>query len=398
MRQTQVCSSFSSPPSAPVEKKTPINPTVNRLFQRAVRAHAFPGGCVIAGTKNQIKIQQCFGNHSYDVDYPDRLDDAFDLASLTKIVGTTTAILQLQEQHKLKLSDKVVQYLPEFTGPNQVNRRLKATITIEDLLRHRSGLPESNPVDRMTNASQSARWSCLYQTPLEYYPRQKDIYSDLNFLLLGKIVERITHDNLGVYLNTNVFKPLKMDHTSFHPQERFCKIVPTYSRDQVGIVHDPVARCLGGVCGHAGLFSTAIDLQHFAEMILNKGYYQGSKILQEQSIQLLTQRDELLKDSTRYLGWDSAYRPSSSKMPRQFSAGLYCDAKAMGHTGYTGTSLWISQKQGVYVILLTNRVFENANPGQHARDRYWRQQITSAVWKSLGFRAENDLYHEPRRH
>jgi CubicO group peptidase (beta-lactamase class C family) len=324
------------------------------------------------------------------------MDDVFDLASLTKVIGTTTAIMQLQEQHRLRLSDKVVRYLPEFSGPNRLHEKLKATITIEDLLRHRSGLPESNPIDRMTHASQNTRWACLYQTPLQHYPRQKMLYSDLDFLLLGKIVERVSGQSLDAYLECHVFRPLKMHHTSFHPAEKFCKIIPTYSSEQVGIVHDPVARSLSGVCGHAGLFSTATDLQHFAQMMLNGGSYQGARILQEKTIRTFSRPDDLLMDSTRLLGWDSVYRPSATQMPRQFSAGFYSDANAMGHTGYTGTSLWISRKQGVYVILLTNRVFDNADPAHRPRDRYWRQQITSAVWRHLGFQKQNGVYHEPR--
>jgi CubicO group peptidase (beta-lactamase class C family) len=370
---------------------------ITQLFHRAILDHAFPGGCVVAGTKNRVVFQRCYGNHSYGIDYPDRLDDVFDLASLTKVIGTTTALLQLQEQHRLKLSDKVVRYLPEFSGPNRTHQQLKKTITIEDLLRHRSGLPEINCVDRMSNASQSARWNCLYQTPLINYPRQKVLYSDVNFLLLGKIAERVSGESLDCYLENHVFRPLEMHHSSFHPQEKFCKIVPTYSSDHVGIVHDPVARSLGGVCGHAGLFSTAIDLQHFAQMILNGGVYHGKRILQEKTLKLLAQPDPILADSTRFLGWDSAYRVSSPGVPRQFSAGLYCDSGAIGHTGYTGTSLWISQKQGVYLILLTNRVFKSETPSQRSRDRYWRQQIVSTVWKSMGFTKQNPLYHEPRQ-
>ena len=380
----------------PIAYGIPAPANLNSLFQQAIHDHAFPGGCVIAGTKNRIMVQRCFGNHSYGTDYADKLDDLFDLASLTKVIGTTTAIMQLQEQHRLKLSDKVDHYLPEFSGPTKLNRKLKATITIEDLLRHRSGLPESNPVDRMTHASQSARWACLYQTPLQHYPRRKMIYSDINFLLLGKIVERISGQSLDAYLDCHVFRPLKMTHTSFHPAEKFCKIIPTYSPKQVGIVHDPVARSLGGVCGHAGLFSTVTDLQHFAQMILNGGQYQGTRILQEKTLGIFSRHDDLLSDSTRLLGWDSVYRPSSTKMPRQFSAGFYSDANAIGHTGYTGTSLWVSREQGVYVILLTNRVFDNPDPSHRPRDRYWRQQITSAVWRNLGFQKQNGVYHELR--
>jgi CubicO group peptidase (beta-lactamase class C family) len=151
---------------------------------------------------------------------------------------------------------------------------------------------------------------------------------------------------------------------------------------------------VGGVCGHAGLFSTLNDLQHFAQMMLNGGRYKNTAFLKKETIEKFSRRDDVFTDSTRALGWDTAYRSDSLLPQHQFSAGYYIDANAIGHTGYTGTSIWISRKQGLYVILLTNRVFENADPTDHRRDRYWRQLITSAIWNNLGFTQQNALYHE----
>lgn len=367
---------------------------INYLFEQAFRGHAFPGGCLIAGTADHVILKQCYGYHTYQRKIPDRVLDRFDLASLTKVIGTTTAIMKLYEQHRLRLTDKVVDYLPEFSGPDLLHTQIKKTITIEDLLTHRSGLQDSIAADKMTACSLDQRWNCLFKTPLKFYPKRKTYYSDLNFILLGKIVERITCENLSDYLRDFVFYPLEMYHTGFTPKEDACSIIPTFSEDCVGVVHDPIARAMGGVCGHAGLFSSANDLQHFAQMIINKGRYQNTRFLQRETLDIFFQRDDVLSKSTRALGWDTAYNPEDSEIPHQFSAGYYIDANAIGHTGYTGTSIWISQKQGLYVILLTNRVFGNPDPTHQARDRYWRQKITSAVWKNLGFTQPNPLFHE----
>lgn len=367
---------------------------INHFFQEAFRDHAFPGGCLIAGTAKEVILKKCYGYHTYRKEIPDCVIDSFDLASLTKVVGTTTAIMKLYEQGKIHLTHKVIYYLPEFSGPNQLHTQIKNTITIQDLLTHRSGLQDPYPVDKMTCATQAQRWNCLFQTPLKYYPKRKEVYSDLNFILLGKIVERITGKNLDEYLRESVFSPLEMFNTGFFPHNKACNIVPTFSVDCVGVVHDPIARAMGGICGHAGLFSTANDLQHFSEMIINNGWYKNNEFLKKETLDLFFRRDDILQDSTRAMGWDTAYNPGHDETPHQFSAGFYSDANAIGHTGYTGTSLWISRKQGIYVILLTNRVFGNPNPTQHSRDRYWRQKITSAVWKNLGFTQQNPLYHE----
>lgn len=367
---------------------------INHLFQQAFQDHAFPGGCLIVGTTDLVISKKCYGHHTYKRKIADSTIDSFDLASLTKAIGTTTAIMKLFEQGHLHLSDKVVDYVPEFSGPNELHSQIKKTITIEDLLTHRSGLQYPFPVERMTNSTIEQRWKYLFQTPLKYYPKRKEVYSDLNFILLGKIVERITKQNLDNYLRISVFYPLEMMHTGFFPHEKTCTIVPTFSEESVGVVHDPIARAMGGVCGHAGLFSTANDLQHFAQMILNNGRYKNKLFLNKGTLDTFFERNTLLAHSTRALGWDTAYNPDDSETPHQFSAGYYSDPDAVGHTGYTGTSIWFSQKHGLYVILLTNRVFKNPAPTHRAADRYWRQRIASAVWKNLGFTQESPLYHE----
>ncbi len=385
---------FTANAMAKKEYQYEARENINQLFQQAFREHAFPGGCLIVGTADHVILKKCYGYHTYKKETQDTLIDAFDLASLTKVIGTTTAIMKLYEQNRLELSDYVVDYLPEFSGPNQLHTQIKKTITIEDLLAHRSGLKDPNPVDQMTCSTMGQRWNCLFQTPLKYYPKRKEIYSDLNFILLGKIVERITGMNLDNYLTTAVFYPLEMYHSGFFPHEKACYIVPTFSEECVGVVHDPIARAMGGVCGHAGLFSTANDLQHFTQMILNNGRYKNKSFLNKETLDTFFERDALLAHSTRALGWDTAYNPDDSEEPHQFSAGYYSDASAVGHTGYTGTSIWISRKHGLYVILLTNRVFANPDPSHQSLDRYWRQKIASAVWKNLGFTQQNPLYHE----
>ncbi len=371
-------------------------PSLKKTFNAAIKDHAFPGGCIAIGGHHQLYAQECFGYYTYDKKRLDKKTSEFDIASLTKVVATTPAIMKLYEEHKLNLDDKVVQYLPEFKGPTAHQTQLKATITIRDLLTHSSGLPADNYVKT---------WLALYQTPLEARPHERTIYSDVNFALLGKIVEKISGLNLNEYTHRFIFKPLGMNHTYFKPNLKHKKnIVPTeYSGEKHeffrGIVADPLARDFEDVSGNAGLFSTLQDLSIFAKMMLNNGVGPQGRFFKASTVHLYTTRAYSVKNSTRTLGWDTAYLEPNlnkpEKIQHQFTAGLYIDAEAYGHSGYTGTSLWISPKNGIFVLLLTNRVFPHISQKNQAPQRYWRQQIDSAAWEDLGFHKKNPLYVEP---
>jgi beta-N-acetylhexosaminidase len=373
---------------------TPIISSSNShyLFQKAIADHAFPGGCLAIGNRHTIIKEKCYGYFTYEKKSRDKTSSEFDIASLTKVIATTPAIMKLYEQHRLKLDDKVVHYLPEFKGPTPHQTLLKSKITIRDLLTHSSGLP----ADREVNS-----WWALYRTPVVAKRHQRTIYSDINFLLLGKIVEKISGLNLDVFTHRYIFKPLNMNHTLFKP-EVLKNIVPTAYLVKkheflCGVVNDPMARHFGGIAGNAGLFSTVHDLSLFAQMMLNQGLTPRGRLFKASTVRLFIARANIIKNGTRTLGWDTAYFPfAHHKIQHQFTAGLYADANAYGHSGYTGTSLWVSPRHGIFVLLLTNRVLHVPEKKMPRTDRYWRQQIDSAAWLDLGLHHKNCLYVEKR--
>lgn len=382
--------------------------SIQQLFDQAIADKAFPGGCIVVGTAQQIFLNHCYGYYTYARQKPDTPDSLFDLASLTKVIATTSAVMKLYEEGKIDLDDKVVKYLPQFTGPNFLQTKLKATITIRDLLAHSSGLPADAEINN---------WDDVYRTSLVIFPRRREIYSDLNFLLLGKIVEKVSGMSLDQYSNEVVFKPLSMSNTFFKPGKRYLsETVPTtfdFGTNEylVARVNDPLSQQLGEVTGNAGLFSTADDLAIFAQMLLNNGEYQGKQIFKPSTINLFTQRANIVFNSSRALGWDMAFVPysifshssrkhcklqSCKQSPSQFTAGLYIDDNAYGHTGFTGVSLWISPKYGIFVLLLTNRISPYLCDATQINEMYWRQRINSAVWENLGFTKKNILKEIPK--
>ena len=411
------------------------------LMQQAMADHAFPGACVLVGNRRHIIFKKCYGYHTYRGNVPSRLSDRFDIASLTKIVATTSAIMTLYDQHKLSLDDPVVKYLPGFIGPTPDATKLKKTITIRDLLTHVSGLPPDNFVNEVQGINNRKRWQLLLQTPLDQPPHTAMRYSDVGFLLLGKIVEKVSGQSLDQYASKHVFQPLNMQHTQFKPNHKTAgSLVPTLSNLPLGVVHDPIARALGGVAGHAGLFTTIGDLQHYAKTMLRGGNYNGKQVFQKNTVELFAKIDGRVPGSSRALGWDTVYattgdnrtpvcvnpeqqKPVYAKSrgwrsalarlgyvkaraddrspqcapPKQYTAGKYIDPHAFGHTGFTGTSMWISPQQNLYMIVLSNRVYPGVQTGGKRTDRYWRQQIASTVWHDLGFRRSNALYREPHR-
>jgi uncharacterized protein YbbC (DUF1343 family)/CubicO group peptidase (beta-lactamase class C family) len=274
-------------------------------------------------------------------------DTIFDAASLTKVVATTPAILLLIEEGKVKLDEAAQTYLPEFTG----NEREK--ITVRHLLTHTSGLrpgiPQKAP---WAGYAEGIKLACAEQP--EKPPGTAFRYSDVNFLLLGEIVRRASGEPLNEFAARRIFRPLKMDDTGFLPPPgRRAQIAPTEPAEGKmlrGVVHDPTARRMGGVAGHAGLFTTARDLARYARMLLNGGELEGARVLKPETVALMTrvQTPPEMKDR-RGLGWDM---DTSYSKPR----GAVFPAGSFGHTGFTGTSLWIDPGSRAFVILLSNRL------------------------------------------
>ena len=318
---------------------------IDHVVERGISAGGYPGAAVVVGRKGAAVWEKGFGRLSWSRDdapvVPERT--IYDLASLTKVVGTTTAIMVLFDQGKLSLDDPVSKYVPEFSGEGREN------VTVRLLLEHRSGLPAGRDLWRIARTPEEARQAVI-QTPLECAPGQCYIYSDLGADMLAFVAEAASGERLDKFLQDNVFGPLGMNDTGFRPADSLSgRIAPTEVNPPRGYplrgeVHDENAFALGGVAGHAGLFSTAADLSVFAQMMLNGGEYNGVRIVSDSTVALFTKRAA----GTRALGWDTCGGSGS--------CGKYLGEEAYGHTGFTGTSIWLDPDRDMFVVLLTNRV------------------------------------------
>jgi serine-type D-Ala-D-Ala carboxypeptidase len=321
--------------------------TINRVVERGIKAGGYPGASVVVGRKGAVVWQKGFGHLGWTKDAASVTADStiYDLASLTKVVGTTTALMILFDEGKLHLDDSVVKFIPDFTGGG------KDAVTIRQLLEHRSGLPAGRDLWRIAHSPDEAR-AAVIATNLEATPGTRYEYSDLGADMLGFVVEKISGQTLDQFLAARVFTPLGMKDTRFKPDASLRgRIAPTEINPPRGYplrgeVHDENAYALGGVAGHAGLFSTASDLAIFAQMMLNGGEFNGTRIVADSTVKLFTTRAR--GAGTRALGWDTC--------DGEYGCGTYMDEQSYGHTGYTGTSLWIDPDNRMFVILLTNRV------------------------------------------
>jgi CubicO group peptidase (beta-lactamase class C family) len=270
----------------------------------------------------------------------------WDMASLTKVVGLTTALMQLSQAGKVDLDAPVQRYIKEFQGPN------KERVTLRHLLTHSSGMPAWRPLYKETDSPDAAR-ALAVGTALDTVPGIRMVYSDLGAIILGQVVERVSGEKLDAYLARHVFGPLRMASTRYLPgRELLPRIAPTEydpwrQRHIRGDVHDENAYSLGGVSAHAGLFSTGHDVARFCRMLLGGGALDGVRIVSAETIRRFT----TVQDSTlsnRALGWET---PNGTN-----SAGHLMTRPAFGHTGFTGTSIWVDPSRDLFVILLTNRV------------------------------------------
>jgi len=319
--------------------------SIDRIVMRGINAGGYPGASVVIGRNGYAVYQRGFGKLGWTTSSGRVTADRsiYDLASLTKVVGTTTAAMVLFDQGRLDLNAPVSTYLPAFSGG------WKDSVTVRHLLTHRSGLPAGRDLWRIARTPDEARAAVL-STNLECKPGQCYIYSDLGADVLGFVIEAIAGEPLDAFLRDKVFEPLGMNDTFFRPADSLSyRIAPTEMAPPRGYplrgeVHDENAYALGGVAGHAGLFSTAADLSIFAQMMLNGGSYNGVRILSDTTVALFTHRAA----GTRALGWDTADGDGGS--------GKFLDSRAYGHTGYTGTSIWIDPERQMFVLLLTNRV------------------------------------------
>jgi CubicO group peptidase (beta-lactamase class C family) len=325
---------------------------IDHVMSRAIRAGGFPGGVVIVGRRGATALEKGYGTLGWsDKTKVVAERTIYDLASLTKVVGTTTALMILYDQGKIQLDEPVSKYLPEFHGGS------KDDITIRLLLEHRSGLPANRDFWRTAFTPEVMRHDVI-ATPLECEPGSCYIYSDIGADILGFVVEAVSGLGLDAFLQALVFDPLNMEDTGFKPHWTLrdhiapTELSPPRGYPLRGEVHDENAFGLGGVAGHSGLFSTASDLAVFAQMMLNGGELNGVRIVADSTVALFTARTSATETrdtrDTRALGWDTCGKDNA--------CGSRLSPRAFGHTGFTGTSLWIDPERDMFVILLTNRV------------------------------------------
>ncbi len=311
-----------------------------------MRRGAFPGAALAVGRRGDVVLEQGIGStgRGYDAQPVDPDRTVYDLASLTKVVGTTTAVMLLVEDGKMRLDDRVSSYLPEWGGGE------KDRVTIRDLLTHTSGLPAG--MDVPSGLSYEEGVLRAIRAPLQGRPGMRVEYSDVGFVVLFAAAERAAGEPIYRLLDRRVFEPLRMRSTGYWFGEgcRRCAGTARSHGDTFrGAVHDPISRRLGGVTGNAGLFSTAHDLARFAAMMANGGTLDGVPVLRASTIRQFTQRQP--GTGTRALGWDTPTRSGGA-------SGSRVSEHSFGHTGYTGTSLWIDPERGTWAVLLTNRTYD----------------------------------------
>jgi CubicO group peptidase (beta-lactamase class C family) len=344
---------------------------VDRVADDGLAARAFPGGVLAVGKDSALVHLRPFGRFSYDDGAPEvKADTIYDIASLTKVVATTTMAMILVDEGKLDVRKPVSSFIDSFRGG------AKDRVTVENLLTHSSGLEAWAPLYKEARGKDEFLQRVVAMD-LAYAPGTKAVYSDLGFFLLGEVLERVAGEPLDAFVTRRVFEPLGMKSTMFCPGPDLVACIPPTERDAWrgrlvrGEVHDENASALGGVAAHAGLFSTAGDLARFAQMLLNGGVYDHRRIVSRATIERFT-RPAGVPDSARAYGWDTPH-PASS-------AGDLLSPRAFGHTGFTGTSMWIDPDRNLFVILLTNRVHPTRD---NDAIRLVRRHVADAVVSGL---------------
>ena len=334
---------------------------LDRSLDAAVFDHAFSAAALLIGRGSTIVKQANFGEFTYDSGRELQSSDRFDMASLTKVIATTTAIMQLYEADKIDLYRPVADYLPEFGNGG------KEQITIWDLLTHTGGLIPFRPFYAQGVTTGKEVRERILNDSLAYSPGSESKYSDFGPITLAWMIERITGESFAEYTQNHIFQPLGMNRTGYNSIRKgaVSNAVPTEKdeyfrfRTLQGEVHDETAYLLGGTAGHAGLFSTAQDLALFASMLVNDGKHGDVQFLKPETIRLFSTKVDPFGDHTRALGWDT-------KSPTGYSsAGSHFGPRSFGHTGFTGTSLWIDPDSHLFVILLTNRVYPTRDNRGH---------------------------------
>ncbi|MFO0907815.1 MAG: DUF1343 domain-containing protein [Isosphaeraceae bacterium] len=353
---------------------------IDKLVEKAIEDKAIPGAVVLVGRRGKIAYVKAFGSRSLEPkSEPMTRDTVFDMASLTKPLATATSILILVERGQLRLDDRLEKLLPEFRGQG------KGRVTVEQLLRHRAGFIADNPIGDFRSGPENA-WKAIANSSLVYAPGESYIYSDVGFMILGKIVEKVSGETLDQFARKNVFEPLGMVSSGFRPSgtsampdipiERIAPTEPESPGKPMlrGVVHDPRSRALGGVAGHAGLFSTADDVAVYAQTLLNGGEApNGSRLLSPLTIRSMIDPADTPEGQRRGLGWDV-------EIPHSSPRGTLFGKWGFGHTGFTGTSLWIDVETGTFVVVLSSRLHPD---GKQPAPSALRSAIATVVASSI---------------
>lgn len=374
----------------PQQKKLDFS-SVDEIIEDAIRQRDFPSAVLVIGDSTKIVYQNAYGRLTYEDDAaPTTLNTIYDLASVTKVIATTSAIMKLYEEGKVDLDAPVANYIPQFA----VND--KGDITVRNLLLHNSGLTAWTPFYQLYTTADEVR-NAIYTCTKEYSTGTQTVYSDYNAVLLGDIAEKISNIKLDKYCKEFIFLPLGMKDTDYLlPISLNYRIAPTeydtYWRNEllIGYVHDETAAMLEGVSGNAGLFSTGPDLYKFMKMMLKEGRYiderkvpaqnKENQLFKAETVELFTEKAAGLGYmNTRALGWDTKPE-ATSKYPPQ--CGYRFSQNCFGHTGYTGTSVWCDKDKNLIIIFLTNRVYPKRG---NEEIKNVRPKVHDEVCKVLGY-------------
>ena len=320
---------------------------LDAVVAEGLREEKMPGCVLLVARRGTIVWLKAYGNRSVEPEVtPMTTDTVFDMASITKPVATATSVMLLVEQGKLRLEDPAAKHWPEF-GANG-----KDAITIEQLLTHQSGLLADNSLNDYEENPQTALQK-IAALKLQAPPETKFIYSDVGYIVLAEIVRRVSGKDVHAFSQEHIFQPLGMSETMYLPPEELkTRAAPTEKRDgqwMRGEVHDPRAYELGGVAGHAGLFSTAADMAVYGQMLLGGGTYAGTKVMERSTVESMITARTVPGGGRRALGWDVKTGYSSNR-------GSNFSDQAFGHGGFTGTTFWVDPKSQLCVIFLSNRL------------------------------------------
>ena len=350
---------------------------VDKIMQTAINDSVFPGGVVGVLRNGSLVWQQAYGYHDYTKTKEVQANGVYDLASISKIMATTTSMMKLVDEGKVSLDDPISKYIPEF------NDGKKKEITIRHFLLHTSGLPAFRIyVDELRTRDELVE--AVRNEPLINEPGEEYVYSDLGFILLAEIIEEVSGKRIDQYVHDEFFEPMGMTSTTYNPENigRFLtnRIPPTeidtvYNRGLVHKrVHDERAYFMDGVSGHAGLFSSVQDMAKYFFMLLNDGIYGGHQYISPEIIDLFTSHQSPI--NRRGLGFDRKSEGFST-------AGTLTSENSFGHTGFTGTSFWVDPDENIAIVILTNRTYPNRSYG--SRISRIRAEIADAVMKSINY-------------